>query len=76
MKVCVLVVLRFLLNRRFIERVNCYVSNSYEVLRCLQRKSTEDILSALESHLANGNLTNIFAMPLAVLLNAPEVKAP
>ena len=46
---------------RFIERVNCYGSSSYEVLQCLQKKSTNDIVSALERHLANGNITNIFA---------------
>ena len=72
LKVCVLVVLRFLLNRRFIERVDCYGSNSYEVLRCLQRKSTEDILSALESHLANGNITNIFAPVADTFLNTND----
>ena len=41
--------------------MNCYGSDSYEVLSCLQKKSTEEILSALESHLARGNITNIFA---------------
>ncbi len=43
---------------RFIERVNCYPP---EVRQCLQKKSTQEILSALEDHLANGNITNIFA---------------
>ena len=54
---------------RFIERVNCYGSSSYEVLQCLQKKSTNDIVSALERHLANGNITNIFAPVADKFLN-------
>ena len=40
--------------------MNCYGPDSQTVLRCLQSKSTREIISAVELHLSNGNISSIF----------------
>ena len=40
--------------------MNCYGPDSQTVLRCLQSKSTREIISALELHLSDGNISSTF----------------
>ena len=47
--------------RRFLNFVDCYGQNSRAVLSCLQTKTVRQVLTALEDHLAAGNITHIFA---------------
>ena len=47
--------------RRFLNFVDCYGSSSAAVLSCLQSKSVRQVVSALEDHLATGNISHVFA---------------
>ena len=58
--------------RRIVDRVNCYGPNSRAVLRCLQAKNAREIVSAVESHLASGNISNIFAPVADSFLNTND----
>ena len=46
--------------KKFIDKVNCYGANSQTVLRCLQSKSIRELISAMELHISDGNISSIF----------------
>ena len=58
--------------RRFVDRINCYGPNSLSVLSCLQSKRPQEIISALEEHLARGNVSNIFAPVVDTFLDRSD----
>ena len=47
--------------RRFLNYVDCYGTSSAAVLSCLQTKSVRQVVSAMEDHLATGNISHVFA---------------
>ena len=46
--------------KRLIERLNCLGQDSQSALKCLQSKSTKQIMSAFEQHISDGNISSIF----------------
>ena len=58
--------------RRFLNFVDCYGQNSRAVLACLQTKTVRQIVTALEDHLAAGNITHIFAPVLDNFLDRED----